>query len=379
MAEDDVRGLASDTRKFHELVHRLRHLALVVLDHLARHPDERSGFRAEETGGLDLRLEFVGGRLRERRSVGIALEQCRRHLVDAFVRALRREDRRNQQLVGVGEVQFSVRIRMLRRKRREDLLRISGSLRRFGKGWRGGALGHGHTITQLPTPNFQLPKEITEANWESAWGLGVCVGSLRLGVVVWELGVGNWELLFGSRESGVRRWVVGAGFSRPSGSARSAAALRGGHQRDQRLVAAKARRADDDGFTDIHREAAVDDRASALAAAALRGSICSGGGDLSFELQHLIFERSQISAREHAHGNTLLFLFEPLPCNLKILYQVLEQTFIDRVLFSRAAFLFSQPELHLQLVAARLDGEIERVGALEEFHLGSGHLADDAL
>ncbi len=86
-------------------------LAAVVLRQRRRHADEGTGLRAEEAGGLDLRLELGGRRPRERAGVGISLEQRRRDLVDALVGALRRENRRDEQLVRRREIQLGVGIR----------------------------------------------------------------------------------------------------------------------------------------------------------------------------------------------------------------------------------------------------------------------------
>ncbi len=47
------------------------------------------------------------------RGVGIALEERRRHLVHALVGALRRQDRRDEQLVGVREMQLGIGAGML--------------------------------------------------------------------------------------------------------------------------------------------------------------------------------------------------------------------------------------------------------------------------
>ena len=74
---------------------------------------QRSRLGAEEAGGLDLRLELGGRGPGERTRVRIALEERRRHLVHALVGALRRQDRRDEQLVGVREMQLGVGAGML--------------------------------------------------------------------------------------------------------------------------------------------------------------------------------------------------------------------------------------------------------------------------
>ncbi len=114
VAEDDVGGLASDARQFDQRVHRARHLAAMGLDDLGRHTQERTRLGAEEPGRLNLRLELVGRRPGERAGVRVAAEERRRDLIDALVGALRRQDRRDQELVGVREMQLGVGVRVLR-------------------------------------------------------------------------------------------------------------------------------------------------------------------------------------------------------------------------------------------------------------------------
>jgi hypothetical protein len=58
VTEDDVRGLASDAGKLDEFLQLRRHLAAMVLEERGGHADERFGFRSEEAGRLDLRLEL---------------------------------------------------------------------------------------------------------------------------------------------------------------------------------------------------------------------------------------------------------------------------------------------------------------------------------
>ena len=96
-------------------------------------PIERLRLRAEETGGVNLRLELRRRRLRERARVGIALEQRRRDQVHALIGRLRREDRRDQQLEGVAVVELGVGVRMLRLERVEDVPRLGGGL--HGRGF----------------------------------------------------------------------------------------------------------------------------------------------------------------------------------------------------------------------------------------------------
>jgi hypothetical protein len=118
--KDDVRRLAADAWQRDEGVHRAGDLAAVTLHERRGHARQGSRFRAEEPRRLDLRLELRRRRPGERPRVGVAAEERRRDLVDPFVRALRGENRRDEQLVRVREVQFGVGTGVLRRELLQD-------------------------------------------------------------------------------------------------------------------------------------------------------------------------------------------------------------------------------------------------------------------
>ena len=122
--EHDVRRLAADAGQREQRRHVGRHLALMLLHEGLRHADERSGFRAEESGRMNLRLERRRRRARQLVRRGIPLEQRRRHQVHALVGRLRREDRRHQQLERRGVVQLGVGVGMLRLQLVENLERL---------------------------------------------------------------------------------------------------------------------------------------------------------------------------------------------------------------------------------------------------------------
>lgn len=128
VTEDNVRGFASDAGKQDERLHLRRDLAAVVLDERGGHADERFGLRTEETGRLDLRLELRGRRARQRPRVRIAREERRRDFVDALVRALRRQNRRDEQLVRIAEVKLGKGARMLTLELLENLADLPGRL-----------------------------------------------------------------------------------------------------------------------------------------------------------------------------------------------------------------------------------------------------------
>jgi hypothetical protein len=105
--QDDVGGLARDPRQRHQGVEVGRHLAAVALDQGARHADQAPGLGAVEPRPEDQRLEL--GRLGDRqgRGVGVAGEQRRGQGVDHLVGRLRRQDRRAQELEGVGVIELA--------------------------------------------------------------------------------------------------------------------------------------------------------------------------------------------------------------------------------------------------------------------------------
>jgi hypothetical protein len=121
MAEDDVRRLPSNSWQLDQGVHARRHVARVPLDERGRHAGQRLRLGTEEAGGLYLRLELGRRRLREGARVGVPLEERRRDAIDALVGALRRENRRDEQLVGIPEVELGERARMLTLEFLEDL------------------------------------------------------------------------------------------------------------------------------------------------------------------------------------------------------------------------------------------------------------------
>src|SRR5690606_22847925 len=101
----DVAGLAADPGQGDEVRQLVRHLTAEALHEAVRHPDEAAGLRPEEPGGADHLLDVggIGGREVLRR--GVLGEERRGHHVHPLVGALRRQDRGDEQLVGVGMAQ----------------------------------------------------------------------------------------------------------------------------------------------------------------------------------------------------------------------------------------------------------------------------------
>ncbi len=112
VAEDDVRRLATDAREMRELVHRTRDLAAVLVHDRPSHAHETLRLVAEEPRALDAVLQVLRLRLGQRGRVGEAREQLRRHHVDAHVRALGGQNRRDEELVGIPVVERALRVRV---------------------------------------------------------------------------------------------------------------------------------------------------------------------------------------------------------------------------------------------------------------------------
>ncbi len=108
--EDDIRRLPRDTAQREKCLHRARNFAAKPLDQDARRFVDRAGLRAEEADradvGLDLRgrdTGVVGGRWE-------GFEEPGSCLVDRNIRALRRENGRDQEFVRLRPVEFAVGI-----------------------------------------------------------------------------------------------------------------------------------------------------------------------------------------------------------------------------------------------------------------------------
>src|SRR4026208_1991013 len=89
VSENHVGRFPANSRQLNQLGHRPGDLAAMLLDNLTGHAEKRSGLRPEETGGLDLRLEFSRSGLRQRSRVRVALEERRRDLIHSLVGTLR--------------------------------------------------------------------------------------------------------------------------------------------------------------------------------------------------------------------------------------------------------------------------------------------------
>jgi hypothetical protein len=213
--EHDVRRLAADARQRDERLHRRRHRTAVGLDEGRGHAQKRPGLRAEEAGRHDLRLELARRGGGERLGVRIPAEERRRDLVHARVGALRAQDRRDEQLIGVPEMQLGVRAGMLLAERGQHPPRRRGVERGSGIGRPlRRTLRHGPIVAGTP---------------------GIGHDARPTGTVT----------IPARRASGLARGLL----------------RHGREQRDERAVAtAQPRGADDDGFAGVHRETGIDQR-----------------------------------------------------------------------------------------------------------------------
>ena len=152
VAEDDVRGLAADARQARRAPPWWPGSRRRGARRRRRHAHERPRLRAEEACRLNLRLELLGRRPRERAGVRVSLEERGRDLVDALVGALRGEDRRDEQLVRRREVQLGIGIRVLLCERRQYAANLRRRLRglRHARARRG-ALRHAADCSAPPT------------------------------------------------------------------------------------------------------------------------------------------------------------------------------------------------------------------------------------
>ena len=112
IAKDDVGGLASGSGNCGEFLHGGGDFASVAFHERRAHTAERLGFIPIESGGADDFLEFllwdscvVGGGL-------AALEEHLRHHVHPDIRALRGEDRGDEEFQRILEVEFAVGVRI---------------------------------------------------------------------------------------------------------------------------------------------------------------------------------------------------------------------------------------------------------------------------
>ena len=101
MAQDHIGGFSPYARKPSQFLHCRRHVAAEFFHQLPRAFFQRFGLGAKEAQTPNDPLDVRRGRLGKARRVGIATEKFRRDSVYRLIRALGREDDRDQQLKGV--------------------------------------------------------------------------------------------------------------------------------------------------------------------------------------------------------------------------------------------------------------------------------------
>src|SRR5688572_12321630 len=84
----------------------------MLVDHRAGHAEQALRLVSEETCALDAILQILGLGVREGRGVGKAREQVGRHHVDAYIGALRGQDRGDEKLVRIPVVERALRLRI---------------------------------------------------------------------------------------------------------------------------------------------------------------------------------------------------------------------------------------------------------------------------
>jgi hypothetical protein len=109
-AEHDVRGLAPDTGKRDELGKRLGHTAAEIGYDPLRQADEALRLLTKEPETADRFFDLRGRRIGQRRCVGPAREEDRRHLVDVDVGGLRAEHGSDQKLKWVHVLERALRV-----------------------------------------------------------------------------------------------------------------------------------------------------------------------------------------------------------------------------------------------------------------------------
>src|SRR5258706_3680607 len=98
VAKHNVFSLTAHPAELKQFFHRARHLAATSIDQRAATSSNTLGLVPIEARGLDFVFKLLDIRVRIIRDSSIFFEQLSRYNVDAFVRALSREDRGDEQL-----------------------------------------------------------------------------------------------------------------------------------------------------------------------------------------------------------------------------------------------------------------------------------------
>ena len=112
VAQHDVCGLPPDPVQGDQVLEPTRHLSVETFDEIRRETQHRLGLGPEEARGREHRLHLSTVSTRECLGIGPAGEERGRDPIDRHVRGLGGQDRRDEQLQRVGEVQFAVGVRV---------------------------------------------------------------------------------------------------------------------------------------------------------------------------------------------------------------------------------------------------------------------------
>jgi hypothetical protein len=107
--EHDVGGLAADAGQRFELAARARDLAAMLFDQRVAERDDVLRLGVEQADGPDRIAQRILPEIDHLPRAPDPLEQRARRDVDADVGGLRRQDHRDQQLIGVGELELGGR------------------------------------------------------------------------------------------------------------------------------------------------------------------------------------------------------------------------------------------------------------------------------
>lgn len=152
--EDDVRRFPSDAWEHQEFFHRARHSSPEPLDQQRARAADILGFCVEEAGGADDGFEVTGAALHDGLRGRHGCEERGSDLIDPFIGALRREDRRDQQLERSAMEQCAAGVAVLSKESVGDGSGLGSRGLGSGSGGsrgRGSACGHvGASVVRRP-------------------------------------------------------------------------------------------------------------------------------------------------------------------------------------------------------------------------------------
>lgn len=122
-SQDAVGSLATNAAELHEILHRLWNLPILLFRDRLAASDNALRFASEESCRSDLLFELLLVGVREILRSPVFLEERGSDHVHPDIRALRRENRRNQKLKRVGEIERDLGIGVRFMEKRDDFLR----------------------------------------------------------------------------------------------------------------------------------------------------------------------------------------------------------------------------------------------------------------